>query len=75
MLLISLLHVISLLIEHSVNSFRGFESFEQSIVASNLKNYGFCGSDWNPHADLQAMARAHRLGQQNKVKLFNSLIV
>ena len=25
-------------------------------------------SDWNPHADLQAMARAHRLGQQNKVK-------
>jgi len=26
----------------------------------------FC-SDWNPHADLQAMARAHRLGQTNKV--------
>ena len=26
-----------------------------------------CYSDWNPHADLQAMARAHRLGQQNKV--------
>jgi hypothetical protein len=25
-------------------------------------------SDWNPHADLQAMARAHRLGQTNKVK-------
>lgn len=24
-------------------------------------------SDWNPHADLQAMARAHRLGQTNKV--------
>ena len=24
-------------------------------------------SDWNPHADLQAMARAHRLGQINKV--------
>ncbi|KAK6162119.1 hypothetical protein DH2020_001960 [Rehmannia glutinosa] len=26
-------------------------------------------SDWNPHADLQAMARAHRLGQTNKVVL------
>lgn len=26
-------------------------------------------SDWNPHADLQAMARAHRLGQTNKVKV------
>ncbi|KAJ9559392.1 hypothetical protein OSB04_014006 [Centaurea solstitialis] len=27
-------------------------------------------SDWNPHADLQAMARAHRLGQKNKVMIF-----
>lgn len=27
----------------------------------------FLCSDWNPHADLQAMARAHRLGQTNKV--------
>ncbi|THU73970.1 hypothetical protein C4D60_Mb04t28440 [Musa balbisiana] len=26
-------------------------------------------SDWNPHADLQAMARAHRLGQTNKEEL------
>ncbi|KAK4755859.1 hypothetical protein SAY87_009616 [Trapa incisa] len=24
-------------------------------------------SDWNPHADIQAMARAHRLGQKKKV--------
>lgn len=28
-------------------------------------------SDWNPHADLQAMARAHRLGQTNKVKVYS----
>ncbi|XP_047328868.1 CHD3-type chromatin-remodeling factor PICKLE-like isoform X2 [Impatiens glandulifera] len=27
-------------------------------------------SDWNPHADLQAMARAHRLGQTNMVLIY-----
>lgn len=26
-------------------------------------------SDWNPQADLQAMARAHRIGQKNQVKV------
>lgn len=26
-------------------------------------------SDWNPHNDLQALARAHRIGQANKVLL------
>lgn len=35
----------------------------------NVLSY-FC-SDWNPHADLQAMARAHRLGQTNKVKIYS----
>ena len=24
-------------------------------------------SDWNPHNDIQALGRAHRIGQQNKV--------
>ncbi|KAH9303461.1 hypothetical protein KI387_015044, partial [Taxus chinensis] len=27
-------------------------------------------SDWNPHADFQAMARAHRLGQISKVMIY-----
>eukprot|EP00494_Astrolonche_serrata_P029529 UN29796 len=28
-------------------------------------------SDWNPQVDLQAHARAHRMGQNNEVKVFN----
>jgi SNF2 family DNA or RNA helicase len=27
-------------------------------------------SDWNPQADLQAMDRAHRIGQKKEVKVF-----
>ena len=27
-------------------------------------------SDWNPHNDLQAQARAHRLGQQRAVMVY-----
>lgn len=28
-------------------------------------------SDWNPHNDIQAFSRAHRIGQANKVINFN----
>lgn len=27
-------------------------------------------SDWNPHNDIQAFSRAHRIGQANKVSRF-----
>ena len=30
-------------------------------------------SDWNPQGDLQAIARCHRLGQQNEVKVYRLL--
>ncbi|EIN05640.1 hypothetical protein PUNSTDRAFT_145612 [Punctularia strigosozonata HHB-11173 SS5] len=29
-----------------------------------------CDSDWNPQNDLQAIARAHRIGQTNTVKVY-----
>lgn len=32
-------------------------------------------SDWNPHQDLQAQARAHRLGQKNEVRVFRLVTV
>ena len=32
-------------------------------------------SDWNPHQDLQAPNRAHRIGQQNKVRILRLMTV
>jgi SWI/SNF-related matrix-associated actin-dependent regulator of chromatin subfamily A protein 2/4 len=32
-------------------------------------------SDWNPHQDLQAQDRAHRIGQKNEVRVFRLLTI
>ncbi len=32
-------------------------------------------SDWNPQNDLQAQARAHRIGQKNQVRMSDILIL
>jgi chromodomain-helicase-DNA-binding protein 1 len=33
-------------------------------------NVSFRQSDWNPQNDLQAMARAHRIGQKSHVNVY-----
>ena len=35
----------------------------------NLATADIFDSDWNPQNDLQAQARAHRIGQKNQVNL------
>ena len=30
--------------------------------------------DWNPHMDMQALSRAHRIGQKNKVASFQRCV-
>ena len=32
-------------------------------------------SDWNPHQDLQAQDRAHRIGQKNEVRVIRLMAV
>ena len=32
-------------------------------------------SDWNPHQDLQAQDRAHRIGQKNEVRVLRLMMV
>lgn len=34
-----------------------------------LRRYG-CPADWNPQNDLQAMSRAHRIGQKDTVNIY-----
>ena len=31
-------------------------------------------SDWNPHNDIQAIARAHRIGQKNAVTVYRLIV-
>ena len=44
-----------------------FRSVLQGINLATADTVIIYDSDWNPHNDLQALARAHRIGQANKV--------
>ena len=61
----------------------GFDCFQrcfrclcvQGINLATADTVIIYDSDWNPHNDLQALARAHRIGQANKVRILPYLPV
>lgn len=42
----------------------------QGITLTAADTIVLYDSDWNPQNDLQAMARAHRIGQTNEVTIY-----
>lgn len=47
--------------------------FSCNILGITLTAADVCilfDSDWNPHVDLQAQARCHRIGQTKEVKVY-----
>ena len=46
------------------------EATGRSTGAAQADTVVLFDSDWNPHNDLQAMARAHRLGQKRAVMIY-----
>ena len=67
-----------------VNRFNSDESIRVMILTTKIGGLGLnlstaqlvilLESDWNPHADLQAIDRAHRIGQKNVSLLQSSLL-
>jgi len=63
-----------------VDEFNGDESIRVMLLTTKIGGLGlnltsanmviFLEHDWNPHADLQAMDRAHRIGQRNTVHVY-----
>ena len=66
-----------------VNQFNSDESIRVLLLTTKVGGLGLnlsaaqlvimLESDWNPHADLQAIDRAHRIGQQGVSFLFLSM--
>lgn len=63
-----------------VDNFNNDESFKLMLLTTKVGGLGlnltgadtvvFLEHDWNPHSDLQAMDRAHRLGQKRTVHVY-----
>jgi hypothetical protein len=53
---------------HAVNK----DMVEYHFLLANLHDllFGIMDPDFNPHQDMQALSRAHRIGQKNKVLVF-----
>ena len=47
-----------------------FSAHKFVVFISGADTVIFLEHDWNPHADLQAMDRAHRIGQEKTVNVY-----
>lgn len=64
----------------AIDKFNGTTDFEVFLLSTKAGGIGITltsasvviiyDSDWNPQNDIQAIARAHRIGQTNEVKVF-----
>lgn len=61
-------------LHHHLNNYFAIHSFLMTHLQT-ADTVVIFDSDWNPHQDLQAQDRAHRIGQKNEVRVLRLMTV